>query len=207
MHDINTLDKLDSFAWADGSTWKHPLGHPGHQEWHGRFRAGSGSQWPTKYHADIRQLDSAVPQSRTGQAQLWPKHTGVPHESEEEPTTEARLTAKDHHPRLDWCKLYWQMVKDDLPNCLFLLQHCLLALLCQLKGKRTSVGARTNSKICCSFLVCIWFVSFCMWSCNTGLNNYIQDWIHHILEYHTCWLTHKNLIDERLQTYKVPVPE
>lgn len=136
LHHINTLDKLGSFPWADGPTWKHPLGHFGHQERHGRLRARPGSQWPTKHHADIRQLNSTVPQDGTGQAQLWPEHTGVPHDSEEEPTTEARLAAKDHHPRLDWRKLYWQMVEDDLPNCLFLLQHCLLALLCQLKEKK-----------------------------------------------------------------------
>lgn len=161
LHDVNTLEKPDSYPLPDGHTWKHLVGHPRHQERHGSFRAGFGSERPTEYHADIRQLYSAVPQSGPGQAQLWPKCAGAPHDSKEEPTTEARFTAKDHHPRLDWCKLYWQMVEDDLPNGLFLFQRCLLALLCQLKEKkRTSMRARTNSKICCSFLVCIWVVSF-----------------------------------------------
>jgi len=120
------------FSWADGHTWKHPFGHPGYQEWHGCYRACSGSQWPTKYHVNIWQFYSTVPQSRAGKAQLWPKHTD---DSKEEPTTEAGFTIKNHYPRTDWCKLYWQMVKDDLPNSFFLLQHNLLALLCQLKRK------------------------------------------------------------------------
>lgn len=152
LPDINILDKLDSFPWADGPTWKHPVGHLRHQEWHGCFRAGSGSQWPSKYHADIWQLNSTVPQGRAGQAQLWPKCAWAPHDSKEEPSKEARFAAKDHHPRLDWCKLYWQMVKDDLPNCLFFLQHYLLALLCELKkNKKDITEGKNKHKVCFLF--------------------------------------------------------
>lgn len=146
------------FSWADGATWKHPPGNPGHQKWHGCHRAGPGSQRPAKHDAEIRQLNSAVSQSGTGEAQLWPKHAGVPHESKEEPATEACLAAKNHHPRLDWRKLHWQMVTDDLPNRIFFLQCSLLALLCQIKkGHRE---ARTNSKICCSFFLSFFFLWF-----------------------------------------------
>lgn len=164
LPDVNTLDKLDSFPLADGSTWKHLVGYPGHQERHGSYRAGFGPEWPTEYHADIRQLYSAVPQSGAGQAQLWPEHVGAPHDSKEEPTTEAHITAKDQHPRLDWCKLYWQMVKDALPNCFFLFQHCLLALLCQLKEKKQKGhqwGQEQTAKCVAHFLFVSDLFHFC----------------------------------------------
>ncbi len=38
------------------------------------------------------------------------------------------------------------MVEDDLPNSLFLLQHCLLALLCQLKGKKQDISEGKNKQ-------------------------------------------------------------
>lgn len=149
------------FPRADGPTWKHSFEHPGHQERHGCVRAGSGSQRPTEHHADVRQLHSAVSKRRTGQAQLWPQHTGVPHDAKEESATKTRFAAKDHDSRFDWRELNRQMVEDDLPNRLFFLQHCLLALLCQLKDADKHIReARTHSIICCSFVVCCWFYLF-----------------------------------------------
>lgn len=150
---------IEFFPRADGSAWKHPAGNPGHQKWHGRHRASPGSQRPTQHDAEIRQLNSAVSQSGTGETQLWPKHAGVPHEPEEEPATEARLAAKDHYSRLDWRELHWQMVADDLPNRLFFFQRSLLALLCQIitkKGHRSSQNKQQIWLLFLSFFF-LWF--------------------------------------------------
>lgn len=204
LPDINILDKFDSFPWADGPTWKHPFGHLRHQERHGCFWAGSGSQWPTKYHADIWQLNSTVSQSRAGQAQLWPKCSWAPHDSKEEPSKETCFAAKDHHPRLDWCKLYWQMVKDDLPNCLFILQRCLLALLCKLKRKTKDITEGKNKQNI--FLVCIWFISYL---CDLVTLNWSTIFrTRSTISLNTTFgIQRENLVEERLQMYKVPVPE
>lgn len=54
------------------------------------------------------------------------------------------------------------MVADDLSNCLFFLQHCLLALLCQLKEKqhRTSVRQEQTAKYVAHLLFVSGFLSF-----------------------------------------------
>lgn len=153
---------------VDGPAWKYSTGHHRNEEWDGSIGADPWSQWPQEHHVDLWQLHPAVPQSRAaGQAQLWTQHPGAPHASEEEPATEACFTAEDQHSRFDWCKLYRQVVENDLPHCLFFVQHNLLALLRQLNGLQQGQNKTNNENVACFSLN--WY-HFAVCSCNTRLN-------------------------------------
>lgn len=188
---VSSPDTSNSFPCADGPTWKHPVGYPGYQERHGCYRAGFGPQWPKKYHVNLWQLKSAVPQSGLSQAQLWPERAGPPYDSEEEPATEAGFSVKNHNTWPHWCKLYWQMVTDHLSNSFFFFQHCLLALLCKLRGKASSARVGTNSNMYRFFLhpLCFIFIFTLLWY--TKLSCYIPNWSQDVMELNIYLLTWK----------------
>lgn len=132
---FRNISGLMFYRLSDGPSWEYPPHSSGDEERDVAVRISSGYQWPAQHHASVRQLGATVQESGTRAAELRTERSGTSRRSEEKSTTEAHLTAEDHHPRLDWRELHRQVVEDDLPHRLFLFQRRLLALLHQLSHR------------------------------------------------------------------------
>lgn len=114
-------------------TRRHPADHGGDEERNGTVWYVQGAGWPAQHHASIRQLNPPVPPGGHGPPELWAQRPGAPRHPEEKPAQETSFSAQGEHTWPVWRQLHRQVVENDLPHRVFLLQRSLLALLCPLK--------------------------------------------------------------------------